>query len=266
MEPEGLEMLAALGGVAHRFAAVARQVREPTKVLPNSTWTAADLVAHVAAGVDAYARYLEGDAKPFVDVSDLAGGSLTTSNAARLAEDTERDIAVLLKRIATRLGDVRAKCATRSLDDLVPWHGRKEPLRSVLAVLLTEYLLHGRDLAKAVGARWRINNREALLVLRNTLPLLPVLVDPETTKSVVASIEVRLRGGRHIPMVFERGTLTIDEGKTKFDATLNADPVSFLLVAYGRVSKWHEIRRGKFVAWGRKPWIALKLTTYLVHP
>jgi len=266
MEPEGLEMLAALGASAHRFAAVARQVREPTKVMPNSTWTAADLVAHVALGVDGYARYIEGNAKPFADVSDLGGGSLTTSNAARLAEFPERDIGLLLKKTATRLAELRAKCLTRSIHDLVPWHGRQEPLRCVLAVLLTEYVVHGRDLAKAVGARWRIDNREALLVLRNTVPLLPILVNPETTKSVATSIEVRLRGGRHIPLVFYHGTLTIDEGKTKFSATVNADPVSFLLVAYGRVGKWHEIRRGKFVAWGRKPWVALKLPSYLVHP
>ena len=107
MEPEGTEMLAALGAVSHRFAAVGRQVRDPTKLLPNSTWTAADLVAHVAAGVDAYARYLEGNTKAFVDVSDLAGGSLTRSNDARLAEFTERDIPALLKFTAARLAELR---------------------------------------------------------------------------------------------------------------------------------------------------------------
>jgi hypothetical protein len=44
------------------------------------------------------------------------------------------------------------------------------------------------------------------------------------------------------------------------------DPVGFLLVAYGRSSQWSEIARGRIVAWGRKPWVALKLASYLVTP
>ena len=98
------------------------------------------------------------------------------------------------------------------------------------------------------------------------IPILPVLVNPQTTRDVVATICVRLRGASAIPLRFDHGTLTIDREINRFDATVSVDPVGFLLVAYGRSSQWSEIARGRIVAWGRKPWVALKLASYLVTP
>jgi hypothetical protein len=266
MEPEGVELLAAISAATERFIGTARRVRAPTTVLPDSTWTAADLVAHVAAGMDGYARYLEGDVTPFADVSNLAGGSLTASNAGFLAEETERDIGILLDRLSARAHDLCAVAAARSLDEPAAFHGRPEPLRCILASTLAEVLLHGRDLATSLGVPWPITKREATLVLANLAPLFPLLVNPETTRALVASIRVRLRGGSDIPLRFDRGTLTVDADTRRYDATVSADPVAFLLVAYGRRSQWSEIARGHLVAWGRRPWLALRLTSYLVNP
>jgi hypothetical protein len=266
MEPVGLELLAAITDECQRFNAVARQVRDPSALLRNSSWTTADLVAHVATGFDAYVRYLEGDETPFVDISDLAGGSLTASNANLLAEDTERDIGVLTDRIAAGASALNAEAMKRSAHDLVAWHGRPEALRTFLATTLAEGLLHGRDLATSIGVPWTISKREATLVLENIAPLLPLLVNPATTRSLSAAIAIRLRGGATIPLAFDRGTLSVDPDAKRFDATISADPVAFLLVAYGRRSQWSEIALGRMLAWGRRPWLALKLKTYLVNP
>jgi len=38
---------------------------------------------------------------------------------------------------------------------------------------------------------------------------------------------------------------------------LSADPVACLLVFYGRRSEWPEILRGRMLAWGRRPWLAV---------
>ena len=176
----------------------------------NSEWTTAELVADVAAGVDAYARYLEGETEPWVDISDLSGGSLTASNAARLVEEIERDVAVLVRRSDARLAELLALAQTRSLDEIVPWHGQPEPLRCHLGSSLGEVLLHGRDLAAAIGAPWEISKREATLVIQNIAPLFPTLVNPHTTRTVHASIRVKIRGGPTIPLVFDCGSLTLD--------------------------------------------------------
>ena len=71
--------------------------------MPDSQWTVGDVLAHLSAGMDAYARYLGGDPTPLLDVSDLPGGSLRASNAAVLAAGAERDPARLTDRLTTRL-------------------------------------------------------------------------------------------------------------------------------------------------------------------
>jgi hypothetical protein len=154
----------------------------------------------------------------------------------------------------------------RSLDEIVPWHGRPAPIRSHLAAVLAEGLLHGRDLARTLDVPWPISKRDATLCIENVVPLLPVLINPQTTRDLVATIRIRLRGASPIPLRFDHGTLTIDRELTRFDATVSVDPVAFLLVAYGRSSQWSEIARGRIIAWGRKPWVALQLTSYLVTP
>ena len=266
MNAERDELLAVLADAGARFNALARRVPAPSAPVRNSQWTTAELVAHVAAGVDAYARYLEGETEPWVDISDLSGGSLTASNAARLVEEVERDVAVLARRSDARLAQLLALAQTRSLDEIVPWHGQPEPLRCHLGSSLGEVLLHGRDLAAAIGAPWEISKREATLVIQNIAPLFPTLVNPDTTRAVRVSIRVKIRGGPTIPLVFDCGSLTVDRDAKKFDATISAEPVAFLLVAYGRRSQWSEAARGGIVAWGPRPWRALKLTTYLVNP
>lgn len=264
--PERDDLLAALTNASARFAQVAAQVPDPTMTVRESMWTAADLVAHVAGGLEVYARYLDGDPSPAIDVTDVAGGSLIASNAERLADEPERAIGVLIDRAAAALAHVSDRARQMSLDELVPWHGREEPLRCFLASAIAEQLLHGRDLALTIGVPWPIERREAILVIDNLAPLLPVLVDPETTRTLVATIRIKLRGGPTIQLHFDHGTVTVGDVERDPDATVSADPASFLLVAYGRRNQWQEIARGRLVAWGRRPWLALKLTSYLVRP
>ena len=194
MEPDDSELLNAISDCTRRLTALARQIHDPDGLVLDSEWTQSDLVAHVTAGTDAYARYLEGAFEPFVDVTDLEGGSLSESNALRLEEESERDIDVLLERFTSRSTALIENAKERSLDEVVPWHGRPAPIRSHLGSVLAEGLLHGRDLARTLDVPWPISKREATLCLENLVPLLPVLVNPRTTRDVVATICVRLSG------------------------------------------------------------------------
>jgi uncharacterized protein (TIGR03083 family) len=260
------ELLTALERAAARFAHLAGSVKDPNGPVPGSTWTSGDLIAHVTGGLEAYARYLAGDDAAVVDVSDIAGGSLTASNTERLIEEPERTISVLQERAAQALEAVVDAAAGRPLDELVPWHGRRVQLRCLLATSLCEQLLHGRDLARSIDAPWPISKREAVLVIDNISPLLPILVNPTTTRTLAASIRILIRGGHTIDLTFDNGSLTVGSNPTRFDATVSADPLAFLLVAYGRTSQWVQIPRGRLIAWGRRPWLALRLTRYLVRP
>ena len=210
--PALLDRLEAAGA---RVAGLAQRSPQGARV-PDSQWTVGDVLAHLSAGMDAYARYLEGDPTPLLDVSDLPGGSLRASNAAVLAGAADRDPARLTDRLTARLGDVLTLAAGRDLDSGVPWHGREERLRTVLAVGLGELLVHGLDLARATGTAWEIEPADARLVLGNIGDLLPLLVDPGTAGGLTATIEVRLRGSGPaeppIVLTFSDGRLSVGPG------------------------------------------------------
>ena len=144
-------------------------------------------------------------------------------------------------------------------------------MRTVLAVALGELLVHGLDLGRATGTAWEIEPVDARLVLGNIGDLLPLLVDPVTAGQLTATIEVRLRGSGPaeppIVLVFTDGRLSVGPGPApRADVRISAEPVAFLLISYGRLGQWRPILTGRVLAWGRRPWIALRLTRYLVDP
>ena len=67
-------------------------------------------------------------------------------------------------------------------------------------------------------------------------------------------------------MAIRGGRLTVDADDGPVDCHVSADPVALLLVSYGRQSQWVPALTGKLLAWGRKPWLGLRLTRYLVTP
>ena len=80
-------------------------------------------------------------------------------------------------------------------------------------------------------------------------------------------MRLRVRDGPELGLTFAGGTLTVGPcGTRRPDVTVLADPVAFLLVAYGRTSQWSAMATGKLLAWGRRPWLAVRLTSYLVRP
>jgi hypothetical protein len=131
---------------------------------------------------------------------------------------------------------------------------------------LAEFLLHGRDVADALGHPWAIAPDDARLVLTAALPILPLLVDPESTRGVHARYDLRVRGGTSVSVAVDDGRITVDGPGQPADCHVSADPVELLLVAYGRKAQWGPVLTGKLVAWGRKPWLGPKLVGYLVTP
>ena len=225
-----------------------------------------DAAAHVALGTEAYVGYAHGTTEPWVDVSDIAGGSLARSNAERLGVEPDREPEALATRVQAAAADLLATTNGRSGDEPVRWNGIPLTLSAMLGLGLGEYRLHGRDVAKALDRPWPIAPDDPRLVLASALPLLPLLVDPAATANVRASYDLRVRGGAQVGVAIRDGRLTVDADDGPVDCHVSADPVALLLVSYGRQSQWVPALTGKLLAWGRKPWLGLRLTRYLVTP
>ena len=88
-----------------------------------------------------------------------------------------------------------------------------------------------------------------------------------TARGVRIRYELRVVGAPPRHFVFDDGNLTITEpGAGKVDCYVRADPVALNLIAWGRMSPWPSVARGRLRAWGRKPWLAAKLTSLLSTP
>lgn len=256
----------AIERAAERLVRLAATAPDAALAIPDSDWTVGDVLVHLALGSEAYVTYVNGGTEPFVDVSDVAGGSLARSSAAKLAADPERDLLALTTRVSAAMASLLEATAGRDSNEPVLWNGIPLELGSMLAMGLGEYLLHGLDVARALSQTWRIEPDDASLVLAAAMPLLPLLVNPATTAGVRVAYDLRIRGGERFTVRIDDGALAVGRSEGRVDCYVSAEPRALLLVAYGRRSQWIPVLTGKLMAWGRKPWAGLRLTRYLVTP
>jgi len=259
---------AALGEVVPDFVQLLRSIGDPNAAAVG-TWRVDQVAAHVShvCGVDADA--LRGQQLPAGPVSTATVAKLTD---AMLADDSERDLAVLADRIdhlAQEFDEVAAGCRA----DTVTWLGGARLAPSAVAChLLEEFLVHGHDIARATQRPWPIRRRHALLAIEGAaLPIIAALptsfVNAQRAGSLSARIDVRLRGGGRTDLILENGSLRVGaaDGRTA-DAHVSADPAALLLVLLGRQRIWRPLLTGKGVAWGRRPQKLLQLLGVLSPP
>ena len=66
---------------------------------------------------------------------------------------------------------------------------------------------------------------------------------------------------------FHDGELTVEgEPQGRVDCTIVGAPASMVLVMHRRVSLANPVLRGQLAAWGRKPWLALRLVNLFDPP
>lgn len=248
---------AALSEVVPNLVALVRSVRDPN-VPAIGSWQVGDVVAHVS-----HAFRVDTDAlaeRPLPSVTVTAAG-MAELTARWLAEDAERDPQVLADRIEES-ADAFDGAASRCPSTHVGWlEGVQLPPSVVACHLLEECLVHGYDIATAIGHPWPISRRHALLAVEGgALPIIAALpptafVDQERARSFRARFDMRFRGGGRTQLVFDDGSLilTSEEG-TDVDAHVSADPAAMMLVFLGRQPMWKPVLTGKLIAWGRRPW------------
>ena len=91
----------ALGRVSSELCALLESASTPDARLPRSDWNVGDVAVHLAVGTESYIDYVAGGTEPFLDLSDIAGGTLARANATRLSEEPDRDLPMLARRLRT---------------------------------------------------------------------------------------------------------------------------------------------------------------------
>ncbi len=233
------------------------------RVPDSPKWTARQAFAHV---VTVTPRYTAGARQTgrWVD----AAPHLAALNDEEIAGTGSLDVTVLASQLRAELAELFAEVSSfgSQAPEFTFHGGAKVAADAALGILLGEFEIHGRDIARALGHPWTIDPAHARLILDGIAAILPGWVNPATAAGHTATYELRIRGGTTHFWAFRDGRFSIVDELRRPDVVLSADPVACLLVFYSRRSQWPEILRGRMLAWGRRPWPALSFVKRFHQP
>ena len=255
-----------LGVAIKQLVRMLSNVRNPNAPATNR-WTVTDVAAHIAGNLEVCTAMVRGVPSPAGSIdaigalNDLVIATLGERDINRLGEHIEAHAAAYIEAISSLDGD-----------PMVPWHAHLHVPASTLAGLsLGETIVHGLDIARATDHAWPVRTEWARTVIDAALPVLPHYLKPDRAAGQRVRFEIRLRGS--VPLTahlrIADGQLTVAEGSVgadKVDCYVSADPWTFVRVMYGRSGWGAPLAAGKIVAWGRRPWLGLRLPGYFRAP
>ncbi|WP_246127849.1 DinB family protein [Amycolatopsis rhizosphaerae] len=248
-----------------RFANLVSSVGEPERPAVGA-WSVAETAAHVSAVSSLYTTMLPVSVRPHPipgiegRIRDAALDEVAVVNEFALAHLTERDPVGLGDQLRGTIGQLLAM--SHDLDPLRPvgWLGNAQlPVASWYAHLLNELHLHGRDIARAVGARWGTPQRDAAMAFEMFLVTLlrgdtgRLLVHESMARSRIA-IRFRSRYTTPVVLAIQDNRVAVDPPEGTYDVTLMFRPAALMQVLFRRLGRTRAALTGQVAAWGRKPW------------
>jgi len=260
---------AALDAAAGRFAELVSSLPDG-HAKATRHWSVTDVAAHVANVAGLYVSIVATDPDRGPDArlpARAANATLDTvgaMNAAGLREITERDPEKLAALLRANVEALLSATAGTAPHTPVPWlGGSRMPVAGLLAHLLNELLIHGRDIARARRLRWRVPPEDAawffeLFFIGVTTYGAGHLLDagktgePVRTGRLVA--EFRSRYTTPVTVVVHDGQVLAERPGRKPDVRVSFDPAALDLMLFRRVGKLRAVLTGKVVISGRRPW------------
>ena len=255
-----------LGVAIKQLVRVLSNVRDPNAPATNR-WTVTDVAAHIAGNLEVCTAMVRGVPSPAGSIdaigalNDLVIATLGERDINRLGEHIEAHAAAYIEAISALDGN-----------PMVPWHAHLHLPASTLAGLsLGETIVHGLDIARATDQAWPVRTEWARTVIDAALPVLPHYLKPDRVAGRRMRFELHVRGAEPLTahLLIADGQLTVAEGSVggnKVDCYVSADPWAFVRVMYGRSGPGAPLAAGKIVAWGRRPWLGLRLPGYFRTP
>jgi uncharacterized protein (TIGR03083 family) len=277
VEPDGRAVRQALEHASERAAALVRDGAPLDGPVPGLEWTKAQLVAHLYAICEAFATTLRGEdfAERFGTefIGSYGSGptlreavAATNAKVVRYASFPTPVAAAdaLTSGAATLLAAFDAHHDLRARRP-APWYGPEIalPVGSLLSLAVSEFLVHGYDLARAVGAGVRPSAATAAsataVAAAVMSEMLPRMLDERGARGFTGSFEVRVRGGQRFVLRIGDGRAWSEPAASQdVDCVLTLSAYHALLMGYGRVPVWRVIAAGKAWAFGRRPWLGLR--------
>jgi uncharacterized protein (TIGR03083 family) len=266
---------AAISAAAGRFTALLRETHDIERRAAGTDWTVAEVAAHMSIVLTGFSAAIAGEPQPLKPDHYLDADfptQLAASNRATIAMIDHTDAGRLAELITTEAqrflelaaaADPETECET-------PWYGpgRTRTVDCLTALALSELTVHGHDIATGTGRPWPISTEHAKLIVGMVCPnMWPLVVRPEAARGGPLTYEIRLRGnGPRFVIRVADGTAEVWAAGGPVDCVISADPVTCLLVAYGRMPVGRAVLRGGMVAWGRHPLLGLRFKGLFFNP
>ncbi len=251
----------AMGATSEQLVGLLRSVRNP-EARAVGEWSIRDLAVHLADTYTNYALYLRGQGELFSDPSEI-----TAHNARVVRAGHAMPVEEAAERIASSSAELARLVGQRRPDERVRWHGGIElDMSGFVAIPLSDAMIHAHDIAASEGRSFKPDPSHASATFANLTQLFPYYVDPSAAAGFSASYDLRLRGGDQRFLVFDNGGLEIATEPHPADCVISTDAFTFMLIGYNRISQWRPVLTGKVMAWGRKPWLGLKLPRLMAPP
>ena len=254
MNPDDTLNLAcrALASSTARLAEVVGSAPDLSVSARASDWTLRHVTLHVATTARYFAEMVELD-RP----AEGGLGGLHEDIERRVADITEADPVKLGALLQDGVEEFVEACAERPAAHPIDFAGCPIDLAALAGLMLSEVVLHGYDVAFALGQPWPIDPADACLSLGGLAPVLSLIVDPDATKGLSAGYGLELRGGPALTVRFTDGVYGLEAPGAPVDVTISAESVAFLMVGTGRLSRYEAVALGLLGASGRRPELAL---------
>ncbi|MFL6116869.1 MAG: maleylpyruvate isomerase N-terminal domain-containing protein [Catenulispora sp.] len=257
---------AAMDEFGERFAALIESAPDASRPATEH-WSAAETAAHVTSVACNYAALAAGEELPTPDMSRLMAMTTvdnlgTEANPAQLRSFTERDPERLAERLRTAIRELLAHTADADPGSLIDWlGGSRLPLAGALAHMVNEMHIHGRDIARGIGAPWRIPEDQAGLffdlflveICRNGTGIL--LDDDRPVRPGRISVEFRSAYTAPATIVLTDGVVSAEEPRGDADVRIRFRPAALNLMLFHRVGVARTALSGAVVVTGRRPWL-----------
>jgi uncharacterized protein (TIGR03083 family) len=247
---------------AARLAALIRSIRRP-EAQAVGHWTSADVAVHLADRFEVFPRMVHGEGAVSPSLEEMS-----SFNDERVLTRSDRELSALADAVEQGGTEFVHEMSAADTQEEIQWvHDIRLPRYTFGGLVLGEALVHGYDIASAEGITWPIDPTDVHLAFEALIPLIPYYLDGEAARGLDVCFDLRLRGGPRRFLAVSGGSLEVAEPDArKVDCRISADAPTFLLVSYGRIRPVRPAMTGKIVAWGRKPWLGLKLPRLIRSP
>jgi hypothetical protein len=253
-----------LATTARRLADLVTTAPDLSRLAMGLEWNLQQVTAHMITGTNWAAEFVKGNT-----------GGLPTLDPAVIGPVLEQMIADFPESDPAKLGRLLLDAEDALLEALATQAGDRAMLHAGVPFTMAQFactvlgdqMLHGYEMAAVIGRLWVIDAEDALLILEAHLPLFGAMLHAERTAGINAVIGIELRGGREVTVRFTEGAYSVEEGTAgDVDATMSADPVAFLMVESGRLSRYEAIALGLLTVGGNQPDLALGFFDLIVYP